>query len=99
MCWISPSSSMAVDPVSLHLIEHRREEGLELERLLDLVGCHVRILAVLQEARALMLPGELDEGRRIGLPVGGEALEVLEHGVDAILREERDGVLGVLVEV
>src|SRR4051794_40237853 len=40
--------------LSLHLVEHDLEGRFELECLLDLVGADVRILAVFQEARALM---------------------------------------------
>jgi hypothetical protein len=76
-----------------------RKTRLELEGLLDLVGAHVGILAVLQEAGALVFTDELDERRRVRLPVLREALQVLEDRVDAVLREERHGVLGVLVEV
>ena len=60
------------------------EGRLELERLLDLVGAHIRVLAVFQEARALVLADELDERRSIRLPVLGEALEVLEDRLDAV---------------
>ena len=84
------SNSSMVEPLaaSLHLVEHGRERRLQLQRLLDLVGADVRVLAVLQEARALVLAHELDEGRRVRLPVLREALEVLEDGVDAQAREE-----------
>src|SRR5262245_36868941 len=50
---------------SLHLVEHVLEGRLEPERLLDLVGAYIRILAVFQEARALVLPHELDERRSV----------------------------------
>src|SRR5262245_54861902 len=99
MYWMSFSSSMSTFPSSLHLVEHLAERILERERLLDLVGAHIGVLAVLEEARALMLPHELDEGRRVRLPVLGEALEVLEDRVDPRRRKNRDGVFGVLVEV
>ena len=61
---MSSNSSMSLASVdSLHLVEHVGEGRLELERLLDLVGADVRILAVFQEARALVLANELDERR------------------------------------
>src|SRR3954462_9482379 len=46
MCWMSSNSSMVWLPASLHLVEHLRERGLELERLLDLIRAHERVLAV-----------------------------------------------------
>ena len=57
------------------------------------------ILAVLEEAGALVVAEELDERGRVRLPVRRKALEVLEGRVDAGLSEEDDRVLGVLVEV
>src|SRR5262245_10906906 len=84
---------------SLQLVEHLRQRGLHLQRLLDLVGGEEGVLAVLHEARALVRPDERDEGRGVRLPVHGEALEVLEHRVEAALAEDGDRVLGVLVEV
>ena len=60
-----------------------REARLQPKRLLDFVGGHVRVLAVLQEAGALVLADELDERRRVRLPVLREAIELLEDGVDA----------------
>ena len=56
-------------------------------------------IPVLEEARTLMFPEKLDEGRGVRPPVSWKALELLEDGVDARLREESNGVLGVLVEV
>ena len=97
---MSSSSSMLHRPGGLlHLVEHRGERRLEPERLLDLVGAHVGILPVFEEARALVLPDEFDEGRGVRLPIFGEPFEVLEDRVDAVFREERHGVLGVLIEV
>src|SRR5215213_671877 len=64
-CWMSLNSSMVLVPRSLHLVEHVRECRLQLESLLDLVRGHIRILSVLQEARPLVLPDELDERRRV----------------------------------
>ena len=51
---------------SLHLVEHVGERRFQPQRLLDLVGRDVRVLAVLQEAGVLMLADELDEGFRVG---------------------------------
>ena len=53
---------------SLHLVEHVREGGLELQRLLNLVGTHIGIFAVFEEARAVVVADELDESLRPGLP-------------------------------
>src|SRR5881394_1123625 len=86
-------------PPLLHLVQHLRELLLETQRLLDLVGSHIRILPVFQEAGPLMIPEELDERGGVGLPVLGESLEVLEHGVHAESVEQGDGVFSVLVEV
>ena len=51
---MSSNSSMADRSMrvlgSLHLVEHVREGSLELERFLDFVGTHVRILTVFQES-------------------------------------------------
>src|SRR5947209_10512265 len=67
-CWISSSSSTAFPPDrSLHLVEHAGESRLQPEGLLDLVGAHVGVLAVLQEARTVVFADELDERRRVGL--------------------------------
>src|SRR3954467_3860525 len=99
-CWISSSSSTALPPDrSLHLVEHVGERRLELERLLDLVRADVRVFAIFDEARAMMVANELDKGGRIRLPILGEAFEVLEDRVHAVLREERHGILRVFVEV
>ena len=84
---------------SLHLVEHARERGLELERLLDLVGTHVWIFAVFKETRALVLTDELDECLRLGLPIFGEPFEVFEDGIKAGGPEESHSILGVFVEV
>src|SRR5216110_455675 len=46
-----------------------------------------------------MVADELDERLRVGLPVSGEALKIFENGSNAKLREERDGVFGVLIKV
>ena len=46
-----------------------------------------------------MLAHELDEGRRIRLPICRKAFELLEDGIDTGRLEELNGVFGVLVEV
>src|SRR4051794_8155925 len=74
----------------LHLVEHLAEGVLDLQGLLDLVGRDVRILAILQEAGALVLPDELDERRGVRLPVHRKPFEVLEDRVDTGQPEERD---------
>src|SRR3954469_25337665 len=100
MCWISSSSSIITSAAhSLHLVQHVRERRLQPQRLLDLFRAHVGVLAVLEEAGTLVLADEREESRRVGLPVQGEALQVLEHRIDVVLGEERDRILGVLVEI
>src|SRR5205809_1776216 len=99
MCWISSNSSIVRPLASLHLVQHVRERRLQFQRLLDFVGAHVGILAVFQEARALMFPDELDERRGVRFPVLGEAIQIFKDGVDAVFRKKSHCVLGVLVEV
>src|SRR5262250_2095542 len=84
---------------SLQLIQHLGKGALDSQRLLDLVGRDVRILAVFDDTRTLMLADEPDEGLRVRLPVRRETLEILEDRVEAGLSEDRDRVLGVFVEV
>ena len=83
----------------LHLVEHIREGGLELQRLLDLIGTHIGILSVFEEAWALVLANKLDEFLRSVLPIFGEPFEVLEDSINAGGREECHGILSVFVEV
>src|SRR3954453_2965129 len=106
MCWMSSNSSMRSScrarlarPLLLHLVEQGGHGAFPLQGLFDLVGCDIRVFAVLQEARALVSADELDEGWRIRFPVGREPFEVLEYGVDASLCEELDSVFGVFVEI
>src|SRR3954469_20051326 len=96
MCWMSSNSSISD---SLHLVEHVGEGGLQRQRLLDLLGADKRILAVFEETRALVVANELDESRRIRLPVFGKALEVFKNGADAQLCEQSHCILGVLIKV
>src|SRR6185312_106391 len=90
MCWMSSISSI-VPAALLHLVQHLRELLLETQRFLDLVGGHIRILPVFQKAGPLMIADELDERGRVGLPVLGESLEVLEHRIHAETGEQGDG--------
>src|SRR5687768_14753635 len=83
----------------LHLVQHVGEGGFESQRLLDLVRRHIGVFAIFEEARALMVPDELDERRRIRLPILWEALEVLEDGLETESRKERHRVFGVFVEI
>ena len=53
-----------------------------MECLLDLIRAHVRIFAVFQEARALVVADELDERRRVGLPVYREAFEIFKDRIE-----------------
>src|SRR3954452_24035426 len=85
ICWMSSSSSIITSAAhSLHLVQHVRERRLQSQRLLDLFRAYVRVLTVLEEAGTLVFPDEVEERRRVGLPVHREAFQVLEDGVDAI---------------
>ena len=75
-----------------------RAHGL-IGPVLDLVGTHIGIFPVFEEARALVLADELDECRSIGLPVCRKAFEVFEDGLEPGRPEQVHGILGVLVEV
>ena len=57
------------------------------------------IFPVFEEAGALVFADELDEGRRVRLPILRESFELLEDGVDARRLEQLDRVLRVLVEI
>src|SRR6516164_5893380 len=81
MCWMSSSSSMTLLSESLHLVEHLPKSRFQPECLLDFVGADVRILAIFEKARALVLAYEFNEGGSIRLPVFREAFEILEDGV------------------
>src|SRR4030095_7020092 len=98
MCWMSSNSSVSGTTL-LHLVEHGRERVLEPQRLLDLVRGHIRVLGVLQKARPLVLPHELDERGCVRLPVFGKPFQVLEHRIDPVLGKQGHRILGVLVEV
>ena len=77
------------DPkILLHLIEHLGQGVLDPQGLLDFVGGDIRILPVFDKARALVVPDELDERFRVGLPVHRKPFEVLEDRVDARFSEE-----------
>jgi hypothetical protein len=88
-----------VDGWLLHLVEHGRERCLEPQPFLDLIGCHVGVLADFQKARYVMLTNELDESLGTFSPVFGESFKVFEGGRDARLAEQIHRILGVLVEV
>src|SRR5436309_1429990 len=99
---MSSNSSMArPEPkrLLLHLVEHPSERRLHAQCLLDLVGCCIGIFAVFQKAWALMLTNEFDERRRIRFPVHGKTFQILEHRVDAGLREKGYCVFGILIEI
>src|SRR5437870_1119078 len=107
---MSSKSSMAVPkclpflclPVvkdSLHLVEHVAEGGLELERFLDFLRAHIRILTIFEEAGALMIADELDEGGCIRLPIFREAFEILKDCVQAGAGEDCHRVFGVFIEI
>src|SRR5215471_8644467 len=99
-CWMSSSSSITLLPDrSLHLVERFGERRLQLQSFLDLVGGHVGILTVFQEARPLVLTEKLDDGVLVGLPVLRPALEVHEDGGDSGLEEDRERVFQIFVEI
>src|SRR5712671_5922317 len=83
----------------LREVKHRRQRSPYLQRFLDFIGTDIRIFAILQKARALVLVHELDERRYIRLPVRRKSFEIFEDGVDAGCREERDRIFGIFVEV
>src|SRR5204862_7771405 len=83
----------------LHLVEHRREGVFERQRLLDFAGRDKRVFAVFEEAGTLVLADELDEGRRVRLPICRESFELLEDRVEARCLEQLDRVIRVLVEI
>src|SRR5262249_24296842 len=62
-------------------------------------GGDVRVLAIFQETRALVLAEKLDEGWNVRLPVHRKPFELLEDRIDARLSKQRNRVLRVLVEV
>src|SRR5687767_11903432 len=95
----SSSSTMRSSGRLLHQVEHAGERRLQLQRLLDLVGTHIRVFPVFKEARTVVLANELDERLRVRLPVLGEPLKVGEDGGEAAFGEQGHGILGVLVEV
>src|SRR5688572_21989318 len=83
----------------LQLIQYFRHGALNPQRLLDFISGEVRILAVLQEARLLVLANKPDKCFRVRLPIFRKAFEILEHGVEASPAEESHSVFGVLVKV
>src|SRR5277367_597413 len=99
MCWMSSNSSKMRPRWLLHLIEHIGECRLELERLFDFIGGDIRILAVFEEAWALVLTHKRDEGRRIRFPVGREPFQILENCVHASQTEKCYRVFRVFIEV
>src|SRR5687767_12045805 len=96
---MSSRSSCVLILLSLHLVEGIGECGLKPERLLDLIGRDIGILAVFEEARLVVIAHELDEGRRVCVPVLGEPIEILKHRSYAGCAKKGYCVLGVLVEV
>src|SRR4051812_24744982 len=83
----------------LHLIEHGRKCVLHVERFLDLVGADERIFAVFKEAGTMMLAYEAHERVGIGLPILRKTFEVFKYCVQPRACKDRDGVLGVFVEI
>src|SRR3984957_7698676 len=77
------SDAIVLSRKSLHLVEHGRERGLQLEGLFDFCSARVWIFRVFEEARALVNADKLDDRRRICLPVHRKTLEILEHRPEA----------------
>ena len=99
-CALPPSAeSSQRRPRLLHLVEHLGEGLLHPEGLLDFVARHVRVFAVLEEARTLMFADEIYERRCVRSPVRGKPFELLEDGIDTSRLEQLNRVLGVLVEI
>src|SRR5580704_3843671 len=98
-CRSIPTCHAILTCVSLHLVEDVGELSLDAQRFLDLVGAHKGVLAILEEAWALMVADEFDEGGSVGLPVLREAFKVFEDGVQTDVVKQADSVFGVLVEV
>src|SRR3954470_16847427 len=96
---MSSKSSCAAIVCSLHVVEHRREGLFQCQRLLDFSSRHVRILPILEEARALVFADERDEGLRVRLPINRKSFELLENRVNARTLEQLDRILGVLIEI
>ena len=46
-----------------------------------------------------MVANKLDEGRDVRLPVSREALQILEHRIDAVLMKQGDGIFGIFIEI
>ena len=72
---------------------------LELQSFLDFFATHVGMLAVFEEARALVFAEELDDGRRIGRVVRWPSLKGLKGRLDTRLSEEHRGVFAVFIEI
>src|SRR3954468_1520705 len=91
----TPFSFAVGDPRLLHLIERVRERRLDRERLLDFFARHVGVLAVFEEARALVLAEESDDRRRIRRVVRRPTLQGFKGRLDARLSEEERGVFAI----
>jgi hypothetical protein len=83
----------------LQLVEHIGQGVFDSQRLLNFVGGDIRILPVLDEARALMIADELDERFRVCFPIRGKPFEVFEDRIDSGLCKKRDRVLSVFIEI
>src|SRR5262245_46452695 len=83
----------------LQLVEHLRQGVFDSQRLLNFIGGDIRILPVLDEARALVVADELDERFRVCFPIRGKPFEVFEDRIDSGLCKKRDRVLSVFIEI
>src|SRR5215469_13212885 len=100
---MSSSSSASVSTGKsfplLHLIEHARKGGLERQRFFHFIGTYEWILPVLQEARKLVFPEELGNGRYVRPPVRWPTLQVCENGCNARLVKNLDCILDIFVKI
>src|SRR3954449_5746830 len=87
-----------LSPELLHLIEHVPYRLLHFQRLLDLICCDVRVLAILHEAWAMVVTKKLCERWNVGLPILWKAFKIFKRGAHSGTRKNGDGILGVLIE-
>src|SRR3982751_1195065 len=95
----SPSSEVRIaSNLALKGRANVRKGRLKLQGLLDLVRAKERILALFDEAGALVVLKKPDEGRCVRPPVRGETFKILEDRGPARRGEDCHGVFGVFVE-
>ena len=75
------------DAASLHLVKHFEKAAFTLSAFLISSALTIRILAVFEEARALMFAHEFDECRSVRLPIHRESFEIFEDVFNAGMPE------------